>query len=98
MSVVDPTLVAHIATLANLPAARPQDAFFVSSLGAMIDLISTAGSMDTANVEETSQVTGLENVFREDVIDTNRMFTQEEALANAKNRHKGYFVVPSVFE
>ena len=52
--------------------------------------------LQTVNVEgvtPTFQVTGLENVMRDDVVDENRMFSQDQALANAKATHDGYFVV-----
>ncbi|MBI5620037.1 Asp-tRNA(Asn)/Glu-tRNA(Gln) amidotransferase GatCAB subunit C, partial [Candidatus Gottesmanbacteria bacterium] len=55
-------------------------------------------TLDTSNVPETSQVTGSENVFRDDEVDAGRILTQEEALSNAKRTHNGFFVVKSVFE
>jgi aspartyl/glutamyl-tRNA(Asn/Gln) amidotransferase C subunit len=53
-------------------------------------------TVDVGSVEPTFQVTGLENVTREDVVDEQRMFTQEQALANARAQHDGFFVVPQV--
>jgi len=50
----------------------------------------------TAQVEETSQVTGMENVFREDEIKPS--LSQDEVLANAPRKYKGYFVVEAIFE
>ena len=59
-------------------------------------MVSELQSVNVEGVEPTFQVTGLENVMRDDVVDEKRMFTQEQALANAKQTHDGYFVVPQV--
>ena len=54
--------------------------------------------VDVKGVEPTHQVTGMENVLREDkVIEENTLF-QEEALKNAKRKHDGYFVVDQILE
>jgi Asp-tRNA(Asn)/Glu-tRNA(Gln) amidotransferase C subunit len=50
-------------------------------------------SLRTESISETSQMTGLENVFREDVVEEERMFSQKEALSNAKRTYKGFFVI-----
>jgi len=92
------TDIAHIAKLANLPITEKQTEALTSQVGVTVEYVSKLQSLPTDGVEETSQVTGLENVFREDAIDTTRMFTQEEALANAKRTHNGYFVVDAVLE
>lgn len=88
----------HIATLANLPISDGQSEELTKQVGGTVAYVSQLQSLPTDDVTETSQVTGLENVFREDEIDTSRMFTQEEALANAKNTYNGFFVVGRVLE
>ncbi len=88
----------HIAKLANLPISEEQSEELTNQVGGTVQYVSHLQSLPTEDVTETSQVTGLENVFREDEIDVSRMFTQEEALSNAKNTHNGYFVVGRVLE
>lgn len=90
--------VKHIAKLAKLTLSDDQIAQFTSQLASVLDYVSRIQSLSTKGVTETSQVTGLENVTREDVIDKNQMITQEEALSNAKKSYKGYFVVDAIFE
>ena len=58
----------------------------------VLNLVSKLKQVDTKNVVPTSQVTGLINVLREDVIDSTRTLTQEEALSNAKKQLNGFFV------
>ncbi len=88
----------HLAKLANLPVNDAQAEELTKQVGVTVEYVSHLQSLPTEGVEETSQVTGLENIFREDAIDTMRIFTQEEALANAKRTHNGYFVVDAVLE
>ena len=88
----------HIARLANLPVTTEQAHELTEQVGITVQYVSQLQSLTTTGVEETSQVTGLENVFREDKIDTSRMFTADEALANATRTHNGFFVVDRVLE
>jgi aspartyl-tRNA(Asn)/glutamyl-tRNA(Gln) amidotransferase subunit C len=90
--------VGHVAQLANLPLDEVKVKKFSIQLTEVLEYMSKIQTLDTTSVKETSQVTGLVDVFREDKIEIDRMFTQEEALANAKEKHNGYFVVKSVFE
>ena len=83
--------------LANLPLTAQQQKELTEQVGVTVEYVSQLQSLSTQDVIETSQVTGMENVFREDEIDTKRMFTQEESLKNAKRTHKGFFVVDAVF-
>lgn len=88
--------VKHVAKLANLPLSDEEIILFIIQLSAILAFVSKLQKIDTKNVKETSQVTGLENVFREDEIDNERLLTQEEALANAKETHNGFFKVPKI--
>ena len=90
--------VKHLAKLANLKLSSSQIEEILPSLSVFLNYVSKIQSLDTKNIEETSQVTGQENVFREDEIDASRMLIQDEALSNSKNKHNGYFVVNAIFE
>lgn len=89
--------IAHIAKLAQLPLTEEQTEELRKQVGITVSYVSQIQQLETGDSEETSQVTGLENVFREDVIESKRTFTQEQALANAKRTHNGFFVVDAVF-
>jgi len=88
--------IQHIAKLANLFINKNQQDLFTSQLTAILAFVSKLQEISTENVEPIAQVTGLVNVYREDMIDESRMLTQEEALRNAKATHNGFFVVPAV--
>jgi aspartyl-tRNA(Asn)/glutamyl-tRNA(Gln) amidotransferase subunit C len=90
--------IKHIAKLANLTLTEAQITKLATQLTSVIDFMSKIQSLDTKNIAETSQVTGLENVFRKDKVEQSRMLTQEAALSNAKTTHHGYFVAKAVLE
>lgn len=89
--------VKKIATLANLPLTESQLTSLTHAFDQTIDVVDELQKLDTNSVVPTSQVTGLENVFRDDVVDETRMFPQEVALSNAKRTKNGFFVVPAIF-
>lgn len=93
---ITPEIVKKIASLAKLPISEENFKKLQDELTVTFDYINKIQKLVTSDVEETSQVTGLENVFREDKIKTS--LPQEEVLVNAKRKHKGYFVVDAIFE
>jgi aspartyl-tRNA(Asn)/glutamyl-tRNA(Gln) amidotransferase subunit C len=88
--------VAHLATLTNLQVTEAEVQKLTSQFGTTLETIATLSELQTAGIVPTAQVTGLVNVTREDQIDTQRMFTQDQALANAHQTHHGYIVVPAI--
>lgn len=88
----------HLAKLANLPLSASEAKELESQLQETLSVVDQLNQVDTKNTKPTSQVTGLENVFRPDLIDSTRILTQEQALQNAPNTHQGYFVVPAVID
>jgi len=88
--------IQHIAKLANFFIDADQQDLFASQLTAILAFVSKLQEIPTDNIEPTAQVTGLVNVYREDVIDETRMLTQSQALGNAKATNNGFFVVPAV--
>lgn len=88
--------VRHVANLANLKLTPKELKKFQKQLSSILEYVNQLDKLNTKNVEPTSQVTGLENVFREDKVTPS--FSQEEALSNAPKRHKGFFKVNAVFQ
>lgn len=98
--------VPHIAKLANLPLKPQEIKKFEKQLSEILSYVEKLKEVDTKNVDITSQVTGLENVTREDK--TTPSLTQEEALSNiplrqsfegqAKSQHNGLFKVKAILD
>lgn len=88
--------VSHLAQLSRLPLTSEEAKKLEQQFQETLQVISKLDEQDTSHISSTFQVTGLKNITREDKIDTSRMFSQEQALQNAKKTHKGYFVVPAI--
>jgi aspartyl-tRNA(Asn)/glutamyl-tRNA(Gln) amidotransferase subunit C len=88
--------VPHIAKLANLPLEDDEKKRFEKQLEETIEYVEELNQVDTKNVEPTSQVTGLENVTRDDI--THPSLTQDEALSNTTSSYNGFFKVNAILE
>lgn len=88
--------VIHIAKLANLTISKEEEKKFESQLSSVLDYVNKLKEVDTKNVETTSQVTGLENITRED--EAKPSLPQEEALSNTKSKYNRLFKVPAILE
>lgn len=88
--------VAHVAQLTNIPVTDEETHKFTDQFATTLQTVALLEELDTSAVQATPQVTNLENVYRKDKIDKARMFTQQQALTNAKHVHNGYFVVEAV--
>lgn len=92
------TDVTKIAKLATIPITDSEAIDLAKGFTKVLTIVDELNNVNVSNVEPTSQVTGLENVFREDVVDKNRMFTQKEALSNANRTADGFFMVDQVLD
>lgn len=90
--------VDDISRLAHIPVTPDEKKELAAGFTKVLLVLDTLKNVDVKNTEPTSQVTGLENVTREDEVDVTRTFTQEQALSNAKRTHNGFFVVDQVLE
>ena len=90
--------VEHTAKLANLDLSSDKIKKLHPQLDSVLGYMSKIQSLETDDVPETTQVTGLENITREDLIDEERMLSQDEALSNAPATHDGYFMVKAILE
>lgn len=88
--------VKHVAKLANLTLTEAEIEKFQKQLSAVLGYVEILSQVQTAGVEPTSQVTGLENVLREDKADS--CLSQTEALSGAKNQTKGLFKTKAILK
>ena len=88
--------VKHIATLANLPLTQQEEKKLESQLKETLNYIEILQEVDTKNVQPTAQVTGLENITRED--NASSSLTQKQALSNTKKTYDSFFEVAAILE
>lgn len=62
--------VKHIAKLARLNIDDAEVQTYAKELSAILDFVTQLQEVDTKDVEATAQITGLQNSFREDEVDT----------------------------
>jgi aspartyl-tRNA(Asn)/glutamyl-tRNA(Gln) amidotransferase subunit C len=88
--------VEHVARLARLELTDEEKERMRAQLDSILSYIDTLSELDTSSVEPTSHVLPMTNVFREDEVRAS--LSQEEALANAPDRHDLLFRVPRILE
>ena len=88
--------VSHVSKLANLPLTEAEKKKFEKQLSETLDYVKQLKEVDTKGIEPTSQVTGLENVTREDEVKPS--LSQEQALSGAKSTHNGFFKVKAILD
>ena len=88
--------VTHVAKLANLSLSPKERKKFEKQLEETVEYVEELSEVDVKGIEPTSQVTGLENVLREDIAKPS--LSQEEALSNAKSVHNGFFKVKGILD
>ncbi|MBI5122869.1 Asp-tRNA(Asn)/Glu-tRNA(Gln) amidotransferase subunit GatC [Candidatus Roizmanbacteria bacterium] len=96
MTKISKNTVDHIAKLAKIPVSEREKESLTNGFNKTLEVVDELFKVDVTGVEPTHQVTGLENVLRDDVVDERKMFSQEQALSNAKNKYNGYFVVDQI--
>ena len=87
--------IEHIAALAQLKLTHPEIEKFQKQLSQVLAYVSQLVKVKTQNVEPTSQVTGLENSFREDEIKDS--LTQKKTLSFAREVKDNLFKVKAIF-
>ncbi len=88
--------VRHVAELAGLALSPSEVRKFQKQLSEVLDYIEVLNEIDTEGLEPTSQVAGLENVFREDKVGSSLSF--EEVLSGTKNKDRGMFKIKAIFD
>ena len=95
MSTITTTDVRHLAQLSNLQLADDEVENLRGDLENILGYIEQLSELDTSGVEPTYQVTGLENVWRDDEVQESDV-TLEQLLALAPEQTDSSVKVPKV--
>lgn len=90
------TQVKHIAHLARLKLSSKEVEKFRRQLSEVLDYMKILKEVPTQKVMPTAQVTGLENIFREDKPQSS--LSAKEVLSSAPSKYKGFFKTKAIFE
>lgn len=94
MTTISTSDIQHLASLSSLALADDEVDGLRQDLENIIGYIEQLGELDTAGVEPTYQVTGLENVWREDEIQPG--IPAEKLLEMAPEKQNNQVKVPQV--
>ena len=90
--------IEQIAVLARLELSDKEKKMYAEQLTVVLEYVDMLRAVDTSNVIETCQVTGLEDVYREDEPVACEPETREKLLALFPERAGDLLRVPAVFE
>ncbi len=89
--------IEDIAELARLYLTEDEKARYAGQLSAVLDYVEMLNEVDTTGVEETCQVTGLEDVVREDVAVACDEDTRKKIIAQFPAKVGNLLKVKAVF-
>lgn len=95
MSTITTNDVRHLAQLSNLQLSDDEIMSLQTDLANILDYIDQLNEIDTSGIEPTYQVTGLENVWRDDTVDMSTV-TREDLLALTSEQADNSIKVPQV--
>ena len=85
----------HMGWLARLELSEEDKEKYTPKLNSVLDYFGELDEVDTEGVEPTYHILPMNNVFREDEINTPvKPLTQEEALSSAPKKQDGFFKAP----
>jgi aspartyl-tRNA(Asn)/glutamyl-tRNA(Gln) amidotransferase subunit C len=87
--------VLHLAQLSHLQLSDDEVAALQADLENILGYVEQLGELDTTGIEPTYQVTDLENVMREDIVQPHEA-SRERLLALAPAQEKNQIKVPKV--
>jgi aspartyl-tRNA(Asn)/glutamyl-tRNA(Gln) amidotransferase subunit C len=94
MSKIGTSEVERIARLARIGLSSVEASQMSIELGQILEFVEQLSKVDVTDTVPTDQVTGLEDVWREDVVRPS--MPRDELLAAAPEQKDGYIVVPRV--
>ncbi len=95
---LDKKQIEHIARLARLELTEKEMQTYGSQLSDILNYINQLQEVDVNNIEPTAQVTGMENVFREDKVKEWDKDERQAALEQAPELKDGQVKVKRVLE
>ena len=90
--------IEQIATLARLELSEKEKEMYAEQLSVVLDYIAMLNEVNTDNVIETSQVTGLEDVTREDKVVESSEEIKKKLIGNFPDKVGKLLRVKAVFD
>ena len=93
-------LVKKVAKLSNLPVSSvEEEKSLAAAFAATLEVMDQLQEVDVQDIEPTTRIGNDVNRWREDEVDLGRMFTQQQALANAQGEtYQGFFMTERLID
>lgn len=88
--------ILHLAKLSKLQLTDEEIRKYLGQLEETVEYVKNLNELNTEKVTPTSQTTDLTNVGFEDGKKNTRLFSQDLATSNSKNKKDGQFVVKRI--
>jgi aspartyl-tRNA(Asn)/glutamyl-tRNA(Gln) amidotransferase subunit C len=88
--------VEHVAELARLELTHAENAQFITQLNDILTYFEKLNELDTRDVEPTSHVIPMANIFRDDEVRPS--LERSKVLQNAPEESQFFFKVPRIIE
>ncbi|MDI6732808.1 MAG: Asp-tRNA(Asn)/Glu-tRNA(Gln) amidotransferase subunit GatC [Planctomycetota bacterium] len=98
---INDKLIEHISFLARLSLSDSEKGRLKTDLTEILSYVERLKVIDVSNIEPLVHSLGDKpdsNIWREDRVRSNALFSSEKALQNAPNRRGNFFEVPRVIE
>ena len=94
---IDKKQVEHIAKLARIELTEKEKGKFTKELSSILDYVEQLNKIDTKNIKTIKQITGLEDVLRQDK-KIRKQETKDKILKQAPSKKSRHFKVPKILE
>jgi aspartyl-tRNA(Asn)/glutamyl-tRNA(Gln) amidotransferase subunit C len=91
---VSPETIKHVSRIARLKLTEKEIDKFTKDMESILDAFKDLERVPTKGIKPSFQPIETKNVLRKDAVE--RSLTQQQALANTKNKEKGFFKGPKV--
>ena len=93
---IDKKQIDHLSKLSKLKLDSSQEKEFTQNLNDILGYVESLGEVDTEGIVSTAQITGLKNVWREDLVEVSDEITKNEIKRNIPEMEDDYTKVKRV--
>ncbi len=90
--------VEYVASLARITLSEEEKEIYTGQFNTILDYIHIINKLDLEEVEPTTHVLPINNIFRPDVAKTGARNLVEKVFEEAPEKEKDFFRVPSIIE
>ncbi len=98
MSSISKEQVEHIAKLARMGLTDEEKEKFTKELSSILNYVDKLNKVDTSKAEPIKQITGLENIVREDITEKHDKTIRDKLIKQAPKVKGAHIQVPKILD